>query len=185
MALIDVGGVGYEVEVPTGVRAALPPLGEELTLHTHFLVREDAQLLYGFANPSERDVFRALLRISGVGAKLALSVLSTFALDELALAAEDGDVTRLTRVPGIGRKTAARMLVDLKDRLGGFNLSLERASAPAHAASEEARQGLISLGYRSQEAVRMVAVVNGEALTAEDIIREALRQAGSQRSGAA
>ena len=180
-ALIDVGGVGYEVELTTGGRAALPEVGEELALHTHFLVREDAQQLYGFAIRPERDVFRALLRLPGVGPKLALAVLSTFKLDELARAAADGDAARLTRVQGIGRKTAERMLVDLKDRLDAFNLKPAAEPPRADGATREAERALVSLGYRPQQAARLVAEVDGDAASTEQLVREALRLATAAR----
>ena len=176
-ALIDVGGVGYEVELTTGGRAALPGPDMEVVLHTHFLVREDAQQLYGFATRPERDLFRALLRLQGVGPKLALAVLSTFKLDELAQAAEDGDAARLTRVQGIGRKTAERMLVDLKDRLKAFNPQPAAAPARADADAREAESALISLGYRPQQAAQLVADVGPNAATPAEIVRKALRSA--------
>ena len=115
VALVDVGGVAYEVEVAAGVRAALPPAGGKVTLHTHFLVRDDAQQLYGFATRMERDLFRALMRIPSVGPKLAMAVISTFDLDELAGAAAQGDAAYLTRVPGVGRKNRGAHV----DRLAG------------------------------------------------------------------
>ena len=177
-ALVDVGGVAYEVEVTAGVRAALPPAGGEVTLHTHFLVRDDAQQLYGFATRMERDLFRALMRIPSVGPKLAMAVISTFDLDELAGAAAQGDAAYLTRVPGIGRKTAERMLIDLQDRLSEFDLQPGRAGRRVGAAAGEAERALVALGYRAGEAARLVAEAGGEAGSASEIVREALRRAG-------
>lgn len=178
VALVDVGGVAYEVEVAAGVRAALPPAGGQVTLHTHFLVRDDAQQLYGFASRMERDLFRALMRIPSVGPKLAMAVISTFDLDELAGAAAQGDAAYLTRVPGVGRKTAERMLIDLQDRLSEFDLQPNRAAGRVGAAAEEAERALVALGYRAGEAARLIAEAGGEAASAAEIVREALRRAG-------
>ena len=178
VALVDVGGVAYEVEVAAGVRAALPPAGGAVTLHTHFLVRDDAQQLYGFASRMERDLFRALMRIPSVGPKLAMAVISTFDLDELAGAAAQGDAAYLTRVPGVGRKTAERMLIDLQDRLSEFDLQPNRAAGRVGAAAEEAERALVALGYRAGEAARLIAEAGGEAASAAEIVREALRRAG-------
>ena len=178
VALVDVGGVAYEVEVAAGVRAALPPPGGAVTLHTHFLVRDDAQQLYGFASRMERDLFRALMRIPSVGPKLAMAVISTFDLNELAGAAAQGDAAYLTRVPGVGRKTAERMLIDLQDRLSEFDLQPNRAAGRVGAAAEEAERALIALGYRAGEAARLIAEAGDEAASAAEIVREALRRAG-------
>ena len=178
VALVDVGGVAYEVEVAAGVRAALPPAGGQVTLHTHFLVRDDAQQLYGFASRMERDLFRALMRIPSVGPKLAMAVISTFDLDELAGAAAQGDAAYLTRVPGVGRKTAERMLIDLQDRLSEFDLQPNRTAGRIGAAAEEAERALVALGYRAGEAARLIAEAGGEAASAAEIVREALRRAG-------
>lgn len=178
-ALIDVGGVAYEVEVPSGARAALPSAGGAVTLHTHLLVRDDAQQLYGFASRAERDLFRALMRIPGVGPKLALAVISTFDLQELASAAAAGDAARLTRIPGVGRKTAERMLIDLRDRLADFDLKPSRGvAARSSAATEEAERALVALGYRPGEAAKLIAAIDSEAAAStSEIVREALRGA--------
>ena len=184
LALIDVGGVAYEVELSAGARSGLPPPGGDVALYTHFLVREDAQQLYGFAARSERELFRAVLRISGVGPKLALALISAFDVDELAHAAADGDPGRLTRVPGIGRKTAQRILLELKDRLADFAITpaAGRSGAEASAAAE-AERALTALGYRPQDAAQMVREVGDEDMAPEAIVREALR-AVARRSAA-
>ena len=176
LALIDIGGVGYEVELSAGARSDLPPPGGDVVLYTHFLVREDLQQLYGFASRSERELFRAVLRISGVGPKLALSLISAFDVDELAHAAADGDPGRLTRVPGIGRKTAQRLLLELKDRLAEFAVvpAAGRSGADASAAAE-AEHALAALGYRPQDAAQLVREVGDQDMAAEAIVREALR----------
>jgi len=182
VALVDVGGVAYEVEVAAGLYAGLPPAGGDLTLHTHFLVRDDVQQLYGFASRMERDLFRALMRIPSVGPKLAMAVISTFGLEELAGAAAQGDVACLTRVPGVGRKTAERMLIDLQDRLSEFDLRPSRAAKRGDDGAEEAERALVALGYKAGEAARLVAEIDGTAASAAEIVREALRRAGGRRS---
>ena len=181
LALIDVGGVAYEVELSAGARSGLPPPGGDVALYTHFLVREDVQQLYGFASRSERELFRAVLRISGVGPKLALSLISAFDVDELAHAAADGDPGRLTRVPGIGRKTAQRVLLELKDRLADFAITPAAARSGADAsAAAEAERALTALGYRPQDAAQLVRDVGDQDMAAEAIVREALRAVARQ-----
>ncbi len=175
--LVDVAGIGYEVEIPVPALAALPRTGGDLVLHTHFIVRDDAQQLYGFDSTEARDLFRALLRISGVGPKLALSVISSVEIGELALAAAQGDVSRLVKVPGVGRKTAERMLVDLKDRLSELDIAAADPVRATHTeAVAEAERALVALGYRAGEAARAVAGIEGRGLSAEQVVREALRR---------
>lgn len=177
LMLIDVSGVAYEVEVTTAALAEAPPPGADVTLFTHFVVREDAQQLFGFRSRTERDVFRDLIKISGVGPKLALSVISGLTLEALADAVRANDVALLTRVPGVGRKTAERLLVELKDRLGNLVVVAKPVSVGADArATREAENALISLGYRPAEAYRAVADVADVADTAEDLVRAALKQ---------
>jgi Holliday junction DNA helicase RuvA len=179
--LIDISGVGYEVDVSTGALAALPPVGAEVTLYTHPVYREDAQLLFGFQNKGERDLFRALIRINGVGPKLALSVISSVDMRELAGSVAQNDVSLLMRVPGIGRKTAERLLLDLKDRLA--HLAIEPAASGIHAdrtVTIEAERALVALGYRPTEAARVVGSVRTESLSSEQIVRAALQRIGRQ-----
>ncbi|MGD8418646.1 MAG: Holliday junction branch migration protein RuvA, partial [Pseudomonadales bacterium] len=153
----------------------------DITLFTHFVVREDAQLLYGFGSRTERDVFRDLIRISGVGPKLALSIVSSLSLDALAEAVRSSDASLLTRVQGVGKKTAERLLVELKDRLGNLHVVVKPVSVGAdHMALREAEDALIALGYRPQEAQRAVAAVADAADTGEGLLRAALRQIGRQ-----
>jgi len=179
--LVDVQGVGYEVEAPMSTFYQLPAVDSEVTLHTHLIVREDAQILCGFATESERHLFRSLIRITGVGAKLALAILSGMSADEFARCVQDNDVASLTRLPGVGKKTAERLIIEMRDRLadweGGDTTTLPDAAAPpgAPAAGREAVSALIALGYRPQEASRMVQLVDSEGLSSEDIIREALK----------
>ena len=179
--LLDVQGVGYEVEAPMSTFYQLPATGEEVTLHTHLIVREDAQLLCGFASESERRLFRSLIRVNGVGAKLALAILSGMSADEFAAAVQDEDTARLTRLPGVGKKTAERLIVEMRDRLADWQAGPAPAPAgePASAATgdpvKEAITALVALGYRPAEASRMVEKVDSAGLGSEDIIREALK----------
>ncbi len=178
VAVIDVGGVGYEVEVTTGAAAALAAAREQVDLYTHFIAREDAQTLYGFADAAERDLFRSVIKISGVGPKLALALLSAVTPQQFATAVDHGDIAAITRVPGIGKKTANRLLVELRDRLD----ALPAAVADGSQAARDAMQALVSLGYREQLAARMVGEASA-ALAAdagvEDIVREALQGAAA------
>ena len=187
--LLDVGGVGYEVEVTVGALSQLPQMHKQdhpVELYTHFVVREDAQLLYGFASRDERDLFRALIRITGVGPKLALSLISSVSLVELSACVQSGDAAALTRVPGVGRKTAERLLVELKDKLPALSpqeIALAR-SADGQAAGE-AEDALVALGYRPAEAARMIAGVKEASASTEDMVRAALRLAARHAEGAA
>ncbi|MAT65700.1 MAG: Holliday junction branch migration protein RuvA [Gammaproteobacteria bacterium] len=180
--LLDVHGVGYEVEAPMTTFYALPGIGSEVTLHTHLVVREDAQILFGFSRRAERDLFRHLIRINGVGPRLALAIMSGMTLSELISCVNDRDAAALTRVPGIGRKTAERLLVELGDRLKDFGAAPgaagggEAGLAPVPAGPvEEAVSALIALGYKPPEASRMVRAIEAGDLPAEEIIRQALR----------
>lgn len=148
--LVDVGGVGYEVDVPMSTFCNLPAEGSEITLLTHFIVREDAQLLYGFATAAERQTFRALIRISGVGPRIALAVLSGMSTQDLADAVEQGNATLLTRVPGIGKKTAERLVLELKGKLAGS--AFAPAGGAASAAQTDILSALMALGYSEREA---------------------------------
>lgn len=180
--MIDVGGVGYELEAPLSTFYDLPAVGQQVTLHTHLVVREDAHLLFGFAHEAERRLFRVLLRVSGVGAKMALAVLSGMSADDFARSIEADDVTALTRVPGIGRKTAQRLIVEMRDRLdddlrGVLPATGGGAAAGGAAGSSvgDAIAALVALGYRHTEAERMVRAVDAEGRSTEDIIRGALQ----------
>ena len=179
--LVDVQGVGYEVEAPMSTFYQLPAVDSEVTLHTHLIVREDAQILCGFATESERRLFRSLIRITGVGAKLALAILSGMSADEFTRCVQDNDAASLTRLPGVGKKTAERLIIEMRDRLADWE-GAETAALPDAAAQpvapdagREAVSALIALGYRPQEASRMVQLVDSEGLSSEDIIREALK----------
>ena len=171
--LLDVGGVGYEIDVPMSSFYNLPAVGERVTLVTHFVVREDAQQLYGFLSQKERVAFRELIRISGVGPKLALSVLSGMSADELAQCIVMQDAGQLTRVPGIGKKTAERLLLELKGRLAD---ALPQAGAASISASvtHDALGALLALGYSDKEALPALKQLP-EGLTLEESIRQALK----------
>lgn len=182
MLLLDVQGVGYEIEAPLSTFYNLPEPGGQVTLHTHLHVREDAHVLYGFASDAERGLFRSLIRVSGVGAKMALAILSGMSAEEFARCVMEDDTASLVRLPGIGRKTAERLVVEMRDRIGIL---------PATAAAVGGRQGavapgapdpvgdavsaLVSLGYKPQEASRLISAVEGEAKRSEDLIRLALK----------
>ena len=165
--LVDVGGVGYEVDVPMSTFCNLPAAGSEITLLTHFIVREDAQLLYGFATAAERQTFRALIRISGVGPRIALAVLSGMSTQDLADAVEQGNATLLTRVPGIGKKTADRLVLELKGKLAGN--AFAPAGGAASAAQADILSALMALGYSEREAQASVRALPAEVTVSEGI----------------
>ncbi len=171
LVLLDVQGVGYEVDVPMSSFYNLPAVGERVTLLTHFVVREDAQLLYGFLTAKERDAFRVLIRITGVGPKLALSVLSGLSVDELAQAVALQETSRLTRVPGIGKKTAERLLLELKGKLAD---ALPVAASSAAGVAHDALNALLALGYSDKEALPVLKQLP-EDLSLEESIRQALK----------
>lgn len=171
--VVDVNGVGYEVEVPMSTFYDLPAAGQKVTLLTHLVVREDAHLLYGFASPGERETFRMLLRISGIGARTALSVLSGMSVAELTEAVTLQETARLTRVPGIGKKTAERLLLELKGKLGAELVSGIGINRPA-AASNDVLQALLALGYNEKEALSAMKQIP-EGAGVADGIRHALK----------
>lgn len=165
--LVDVGGVGYEVDVPMSTFCNLPAEGSEITFLTHFIVREDAQLLYGFATAAERQTFRALIRISGVGPRIALAVLSGMSTQDLADAVEQGNATLLTRVPGIGKKTADRLVLELKGKLAGN--AFAPTGGAASAAQADILSALMALGYSEREAQASVRALPAEVTVSEGI----------------
>jgi len=180
--LVDVHGVGYEMEAPMSTFYQLPATGEEVVLHTHMVVREDAQLLYAFYSTGERKLFRDLIRISGVGPKLGLTILSGISAQDFARAVQDGDAAVLTGLPGVGKKTAERLIVELRDKLSTDIAPLSDDSAAASGYSghrpspvSDAVSALTALGYKAQEASRMVRAVDATGLETEAIIRAALQ----------
>ena len=175
--LVDVGGVGYELEAPMSTFYDLPEAGREVTLHVHHAVKEDSVALYGFLTESERRVFRDVQKVTGIGAKIALAILSGASVDEFARLVQTSDVTALTRIPGIGKKTAERIVVELRDRAADFVGGVPGAApvAPgAHDPLAEAGIALQQLGYKQAEIARMLKeAAPGDS--AEDIIRKALK----------
>jgi holliday junction DNA helicase RuvA len=184
LLLIDIGGVGYEVEAPMSTFYQLPETGATVTLHTHLVVREDAHLLFGFASEGERRLFRTLIKVNGVGAKMALTILSGIAADEFARCVRENDSATLVRLPGVGKKTAERLIIEMRDRLDDWEGAVTLAGAtPAdmvRSSSDELRDAisaLVSLGYKPPEASRLVSKVESEGLSSQEIIRAALKQA--------
>ena len=165
--LVDVNGVGYEMDVPMSTYYGLPVLGEQVSLHTHLVVREDAHVLYGFSTPEERRVFRQLMKISGVGPKLALSVLSGLSIAELTGAVQSGESARLVKIPGVGKKTAERLILELRDKLEG-------PAIVHHGAGDDVLNALVALGYSEKEASGAVSRM-APGLSTEDGIRAGLR----------
>ena len=177
VAVIDVGGVGYEAEITTGAAATLAAAEGTVELFTHLVSREDGQSLFGFANAAERDLFRSLIKVSGVGPKLALTLLSGVSPEQFGAAIADGDIGMLTRVPGIGRKTASRLAMELRDKIPVFAAG-PQVPAGSQAAAE-AVQALTGLGYRDREAAEVVGAVldeTGPGAEAAELVRQALKR---------
>ena len=173
LVLMDVGGVGYEVDVPMSTFCSLPHLGERVTLHTHMVVREDAQLLYGFLTLEERETFRQLIRISGVGPRIALAVLSGMSAQELAQAVSQQQPGRLVKVPGIGKKTAERLLLELKGKLAP-DLGMPAGSVVTSDAQADIVQALVALGYSDKDAAAAIKALPAD-IGVSDGIRAALK----------
>ncbi|MFZ4791205.1 MAG: Holliday junction branch migration protein RuvA [Candidatus Competibacteraceae bacterium] len=180
--MIETQGVGYELEASLTTFQTLPEVGVEVTLHTHLAVREDAHTLYGFAHLAERALFRELIRITGVGPRLALLILSGMSVELFGRCVRDGDATSLTRLPGIGKKTAERLIIELRDRIGDLGLhsaivGLAGGSMAVPEANpvDDAISALVSLGYKLPEASRMVQSLETGGLGSEAIIRLALQ----------
>ncbi len=181
--LLDVQGVGYELEAPMSTFYSLPAVGEAVTLYTHLVVKEDAHQLYGFLTRLERSLFRSLIKVNGVGPKLGLTLLSGMPVDALLQCIQNQDDVSLTRLPGVGKKTAQRLVIDLKDRVGdlGSNAETGLAGSPvgvpaADDASGDAISALVALGYKPAEASRLVGRVKADGLASEEIIRLALQK---------
>ena len=177
--LLEVGGIGYEIEAPMSTFYGLPPVGERTRLLTHLVVREDAHLLYGFATETERSLFRQLLKISGIGPRIALAILSGVSGAAFAQAVREQDASSLMRIPGVGRKTADRLIVEMRDRLEETAPTGAVAARPGDGPAAEAYSALIALGYKPQEATRLLKAVDaeGRALSTEELIRRALQGA--------
>jgi Holliday junction DNA helicase RuvA len=183
VAILDVSGIGYEVRISVNTFSALPDLGQSVKLLTHFAVREDAQLLYGFATEEERDLFRLLLSVSGIGPKTALTLLSGMTISELKTAILDGSIAVLSSITGIGKKTAERVIVELRDKLtrgaGKDSKDIVHDMNVSDSAVEDAIQALVALGYTKLKAKEVTQRVLkdglGKKLSVEDIIRKALK----------
>jgi Holliday junction DNA helicase RuvA len=176
---VEVGGLGYELEAPMSTFFLLPSVGEEVRLLTHLVVREDAHILYAFATENERRLFRSLIKVSGVGPKIALALLSGISVEAFALCVQNEDIAALTRVPGIGRKTAERLVVEMRDRLGPATdpAFIATASAPTPNPEAEAFGALVALGYRPAEATRLLKAAGPGTHSTEELIRRALQGA--------
>lgn len=188
--LVDVAGVGYEIHMPMTSFYQLPAVGEEVVVYTHFVVREDAQLLFGFADKMERGLFRELIKANGVGPKLGLAILSGMSASQFLVSVQHEDVSALVSLPGIGKKTAERLVVELKDRLAKFgktqSITLPTPSGDllsgstivtVNDAREEAQSALIALGYKPAQASKLVDSVYTDGIQSEALIREALKAA--------
>ncbi|WP_376697046.1 Holliday junction branch migration protein RuvA [Wenzhouxiangella sp. EGI_FJ10305] len=173
--VIDVAGVGYEVEAPLNVFDRLPGDGEQVTILTHLVVKEDAHTLYGFLAEADRKLFRELLKVSGIGPRLALAILSGVSGDDFSLMVESGDSQALTRLPGIGKKTAERLILEMRGKVSDLG-DATGSSGGALSADAEAREALTALGYSSSEALKMVRAVADKDLSAEALIRNALKK---------
>jgi Holliday junction DNA helicase RuvA len=187
-ALVECSGLGYEVDIPYTTFFHLPEIGQEVTLHTHFAVREDAQSLYGFASRLDRNLFRLLIKVNGVGPKLAVGILSGLDAQQFIRCVEARDINALVKLPGVGKKTAERLLIEMADRIGQlegqFTPTVAGSAAPggsaappvaSHDARGEAEAALIALGYKPQEAAKAISKVAEPDMTSEALIRLALR----------
>ena len=190
--LVDVGGIGYEVQVPMTTLYQLPELGQPVSLLTHFIVREDAQQLYGFSEAADRRLFRELIKVSGVGPRLALTLLSGMDAADFARCLQRDDVAALVALPGVGRKTAERLLVEMRDKAGDWldelsptsevSVQLEDPVSKGVDHRAEAEQALVSLGYKLAEAAKLIASADApDEASSEELIRLALRAAGGGR----
>jgi holliday junction DNA helicase RuvA len=178
--LIDVQGVGYEVETPMSTFLALPPAGSSLRLRIHHVLREDASLLFGFASEDERSLFRALLKVNSVGPRMALAILSGVSVDAFQHAVATEDLATLTRIPGVGRKTAERLLIEMRDYFKALPVA-KGGLAEAPTPRSEALHALVALGYKPPEAQRMLDAVASEGSSTEDLIRAALQGAATKQ----
>lgn len=188
-ALVECAGLTYEVDIPFTTFFNLPETGEELVLHTHFVVREDAQSLYGFSSRLDRDLFRLLIRVNGVGPRLAVGILSGLDAHQFIRCVESRDANALVKLPGVGKKTAERLLIEMADRIGQLEGQFAPGSLPAAASAgvsgttepvaphpaEEAEAALIALGYKPQEASKAISKVAKDGMSSQELIRLALR----------
>lgn len=185
LLLLDVQGVGYEVEAPMTTFYALPEEKIEVEIFTHLVVRDDAHLLFGFATEDERHLFRTLIKVNGVGAKMALTILSGIEADEFAACVQNNDSARLTKLPGVGKKTAERLIVEMRDRLDDMPTVASSVSATVSTTTKndpvnDAVSALIGLGYKPPEASKYVLAVANDGMSSEELIREALKNSVKQ-----
>jgi len=186
MLLIDVQGVGYEIEAPMSTFYQLPETGTEIHIYTHLVVRDDAHLLFGFATENERHLFRSLIKVNGVGAKMGLTILSGIEAEDFIRCIRDGDSDRLTRLPGVGKKTAERLIIEMRDRLKDLNITQISGPVPgkdkvaSSNQTDDAISALVALGYKPQEASRYVHAVSTPGMSSEEIIRKALKASVSK-----
>ena len=185
--LLECGGVGYEVEAPMSVFYRLPETGAEVTIYTHFVVREDAQLLYGFSDARERSLFRTLIKVNGVGPKLGLTILSGIEANDFVRSVHDGDSATLVKLPGIGKKTAERLIVEMKDKLTNWQVDAsvtdglsgtplgEMVAKQVADIEQEAAGALVALGYKPQDASKVISKVYVDGMSSEELIRQALK----------
>lgn len=179
--MLDVNGVGYELQASMQTFLELPELHQETTLFTHFVVREDAQILYAFSSPTERQLFRTLLRVNGVGPKMALAIVSSMTVDDFSAYVHADDVLALTKIPGVGKKTAERLIIEMRDRLPKVETSAEVGSTAKPTVThkrdkeEEATNALLALGYKPTQASKMISKVSKQADSVEEMIRLALQ----------
>jgi Holliday junction DNA helicase RuvA len=185
--LIDVGGVGYEVEAPMSTFYVLPPVGSDVSLFTHLVVREDAHVLFGFGSERERRLFRELIKVSNVGPKLALALLSGMTVDSFLLCIEAQDADTLVKIPGVGRKTAERLLIEMRDRIKNLTgldtvapIAEGAVATAGNGAQAEAFSALVALGYKPAEVTRLLKAVDPAARTTEELIRGALQVAAAK-----
>ena len=182
--LVDVHGIGYEIDAPMSTFYQLPDVGQEVSLHTHFVVREDAQHLYGFYTLDERHLFRTLLKVNGVGPRMALTILSSTSPDEFVRCVLNNDTASLVRLPGVGKKTAERLVIEMRDKLAAWCEAAPLAtgsrtkveSGSRHAMLQDAISALVALGYKAQEASRVVTKIDDGNAASEELIRRALRE---------
>jgi holliday junction DNA helicase RuvA len=179
MLMVDVNGVGYEMEAPMSTFYGLPATGEPVAVFTHLVVREDAHILYAFGTDGERRLFRGLLKVSGVGPKIALGILSGASVDDFLRIIEAEDIAMLTRIPGIGRKTAERVIIEMRDSVKKLSVPAAAAGATGALATpqSEAFSALIALGYKPPEVIRLLKSVDEPDLATTEIIRRALKSA--------
>jgi len=177
--VVECGGVGYELEMPMSTFLDLPEVGSNLFLYTHLVVREDAQILYGFTTTDDRLLFRTLLKVNRVGAKMALGVLSAMTANDFRRCVEYEDTTTLSKIPGVGKKTAERLIIEMRDRIDKVLPAAPGAKtvSPEANARAEALEALVSLGYKPNEVSKLIGQLDTDTLSAEDIIRQALKQA--------